>query len=243
MSILSANKLRCLSLGFPTLDNVFPGFELGDFAVLQGNAASFMSSVLSVRAQLPHEYGGLGSSTVFVDGGNSFSPYEVAETARQYGLDCKAALEKVYVSRAFTAYQFSSLILEKLYSVLRKTHARLLAVSDITSLFSDRDMPKIEGRELFMKVCSKLSEIASETRVIVVVSYFLGGRSRQNLFFEAVLFGKCNVLVRFKRKRQVLSFVLEDHPHIKPFSMDFVADQSSSRVYGGVSFGENGSVL
>ena len=120
MSILSADKLRRLSLGFPTLDDVFPGFELGDLAVLQGNAASSMIFAMSVRAQLPLENGGLDSSTVFVDGGNSFSPYEIAESARDYGLDCKAALERVYVSRAFTAYQLSSLILEKLRSVFEK---------------------------------------------------------------------------------------------------------------------------
>src|SRR4030043_930546 len=114
MSILSSNKLRPLSLGFPTLDEVFPGFEPGDFTVLQGNVASSMIFALSVRAQLPRGNGGLDSSTVFIDGGNSFSPYEVSESARDYGLDCKAALERVYVSRAFTAYQLSSLILEKL---------------------------------------------------------------------------------------------------------------------------------
>lgn len=58
MSILSINKLRRLSLGFPILDDVFTGFEPGDFVVIRGNAASFMSSVLSVRAQLPIGCGG-----------------------------------------------------------------------------------------------------------------------------------------------------------------------------------------
>ena len=242
-SILSADKLRCLSLGLPTLDDVFPGFELGDFVVLQGNAASWMSFVLSVRAQLTNESGGLNSSTVFVDGGNSFSPYEVAETARDYSLDCKAALERVYVSRAFTAYQISSLILEKLCSVLRKTKARLLIVSAITSLFLDRDIPKTEGRELFMKVCSKLSAIASERQAIVVANYLLEERSRQSVFFEAVLLGKSNILIKVKRRGQVLNVTLEDHPRIRPFSMDFTTDQPSTRVFGGVSFGEDRSVL
>jgi hypothetical protein len=180
---------------------------------------------------------------VFVDGGNSFSPYEVAETARDHGLDCKAVLEHVYVSRAFTAYQLSSLILEKLYSVLKKTRAKLLIISDITSLFLDRDMPKTEGRELFMKVCSKLSAIASEKQAIVVASYFPAERSRQSVFFEAVLFGKSDILIRLKRRGQVLSVALEDHPRIRPFSMDFTANQASSRVFGGVSFGEDRSIL
>lgn len=239
MSILSINKLRRLSLGFPMLDDVFTGFELGDFVVIRGNAASFMSSVLSVRAQLPIGCGGLDSSTVFVDGGNSFSPYEVAEVARDYGLACKAALDKVYVSRAFTAYQLSSLVLDRVCPVLRKKRARLLIVSDVASLFLDRDMPKMEGRELFMRICSKLSEIASEKQTVVIVSYFPRSRSGQSLFFEAALFGRSNVLIKLKRNRQVVSVILEDHPCIRPFRMDFTADQQRdhARAYGGASLG------
>jgi hypothetical protein len=229
MSVLAAKKIRPVSLGFTLLDYMFPGFEFGDFAVLHGNAASFVSFVLSVRVQLPFERGGIGSTAVFVDGGNSFDPYLVAETARSCCLDSKAALENVCVSRAFTAYQFSSLILENLHSILRKTRARLLIVSDITSLFLDRDVPRTDAEEFFMKVCSKLSEIASEGRVIVVASYFPARRSRQGLFFETALFGKCNVLAAFKKmgRGRVFSFVLEDHPRIKPFSVGFAADDAS----------------
>jgi hypothetical protein len=94
-----------------------------------------------------------------------------------------------------------------------------------------------------MKVCSKLSDIASEKRVIIVASYFPEGQSRQGMFFEAVLFGKADVLVRLRRKGQVLTVALEDHPRIRPFSMDFTADQPVTRVFGGVCFGEDRSVL
>jgi len=244
MSILSTNNLRRLSLGFSTLDDVFSGFELGDFAVLRGNAASFLSFVLSVRSQLPPERGGLGSSTVFVDGGNLFSPYSVAEIARGYDLDYQEVLDKVYVSRAFTVHQLSSLVLEKLYSVLRKTRARLLIVSDITSLFMDRDVPKVESRELFIRVCSKLAQTALEEQVIVAVSYFPDRRSRQGLFLEAPLFGKCSVLIKLKRKSRVFTFVLEDHPRFKPFTIDFEAVHAPSAMFhGGVNLGENSSII
>jgi hypothetical protein len=244
MSILSINKPRRLSLGFSTLDDFFQGFELGDFVVVRGNAASFTSFVLSVQTQLPIEWGGLSSSTVFVDGGNRFSPYSIAEIAREYGLDPKTAMEKVYVSRAFTAHQLSSLVLEKLCFVLRKTRARLLIVSDISSLFSDRDVPTVEARELFMKVCTKLSQIASEKQAVVVVIYLPKKRSRMELFFEAVLFGKSNVLIRLRRKGRIFTFALEDHPSINPFSKDFTVYQASSNcVQGGAGFGKNCSII
>jgi hypothetical protein len=237
MSILTTKSLRRLSLGFPTLDEVFPGLEPGDFIVTHGNAAPSMSSTLSVRAQLPNDQGGLESPTIFIDGGNSFSPYEIAETARDYGLDCKATLEKVFVSRAFTAYQLTSLILEKAHTTLQKTRAKLLIVSDITSLFLDRDIPKLEGRQLFTKTCSKLSEIASEKQTIILANYSPRNWSRQSLFLEAILLGKSNILIRLEKHRQAASVSIEDHPHLQPFHIDFTPNEQPSHVYGGASFG------
>jgi hypothetical protein len=227
MSVLSTSKLRRLPLGFSTLDTVFLGFELGDFAVLCGNAASHTCFLLSIRAQLPPERGGIGSSIAFIDGGNMFNPYLAAEIARDYGLDSREALEKIHVSRAFTAYQLSSLILEKLGSTLKRNRFGLLIVSDVTSLFLDRDVPKTEATELFMKVCAKLSEIAEKKQTIVVTSYLPERSSMRGLFFEAVLFGKSNILIRVRRKGKILTFALEDHPRIKPFTMDFTVEDNS----------------
>jgi hypothetical protein len=244
MSVLSMKGVRRLSLGFPVLNDVFPGLELGDFAVLHGSGVSFISSALSVRCQLPSARGGLDSSTVFVDGGNTFNPYLIAEIARSHSLDSRAVLEKVYVSRAFTAYQLSSLILEKLESALKRRRAGLLIVSDVTSLFLDRDLPKVEARELFMKVCVKLSEIASEKQAIIFVGYFPEKLSGRSSFFEAVLLGKCNVLIRLRKAGEILSFALEDHAQINPFTMDLSVDSASLESFcRGVSFGENHSIL
>lgn len=227
MSVLSAEKIRRLSLGVSLLDDIFPGFEIGDFAVLYGDNVSFISFLLCVRSQISPEKGGLNSSVIFVDGGNSFSPYLVAELARSYGLDSRTVLEKIYVSRAFTAYQLSSLIMEKLESFLKSKKAKLLIVSDISSLFFDKDIPKTEAKDLFMKICTKLSEIAANKQTIVIASYFPERKSKRGLFFEAVLFGRSNILVRFQRKGKVVSFILEDHPRVKPFSIDFPTDHAS----------------
>jgi hypothetical protein len=51
----------------------FPGFEPGDFGVLYGlPTCLYLSLLLCVRCQLPRRMGGLGSSVIFIDGGNSF---------------------------------------------------------------------------------------------------------------------------------------------------------------------------
>jgi RecA/RadA recombinase len=227
LSVLSAQNIRRLSLGVSVLDDIFPGFEAGNFAVLHGNSATFISFLLCVRAQLSFEKSGLGSSVVFVDGGNSFSPYMVAGLARDHGLDTRAALENICVSRAFTAYQLSSLILEKLEPFLRSKKAKLLVVSDVSSLFFDKDIPKTEAKDLFIKTCAKLSDIAVNKQTIVIATYFPDRRSKRGVFFEAVLIGRSNVLIRFKRKGRILTLILEDHPYIKPFTMEFPADYTT----------------
>ena len=234
MSVLSAERVRRLSLGVPAVDEVFPGFESGDFVVLYGDDALLMSFVLCVRCVLPRDVGGLGSRAVFVDGGNSFSPYLIGDVARGYGFDPRVVLDRIYVSRAFTAYQFSALVLEKLEPFVNAKRAGLILVSDIASLFLDRDIPKTEAKDLFVKVCAKLSDIANNKNCIVLATYRPERRSKLGLFFEAVLFGRSNVLVKFERRGKTLSFVLQDHPSLKPFRVDFPSDNVPLTSFMGV---------
>ena len=224
MSVLSAERVRRLSLGVPVVDEVFPGFENGDFAVLYGDDALLVSFVLCVRCALSRDMGGLGTYAVFVDGGNFFSPYLIGDVARGYGFDPRIVLDRIYVSRAFTTYQLSALVLEKLEPFVNAKRAGLIVVSDIASLFLDRDIPKTEAKDLFVKVCAKLSDIANNKNCIVLATYRPDKRSKLGLFFEAVLFGRSNVLVKFERRGKTLSFVLQDHPRLKPFRVDFPSD-------------------
>ena len=63
------------SLNMPGVDELFPGFAPGDFAVLYGSPSVIsLTSLLCIRAQLPVQLGGLGSNVVFIDGGNTFRP-------------------------------------------------------------------------------------------------------------------------------------------------------------------------
>lgn len=202
------------------MDEVFPGLEPGDFAVFHGPASTYMAFLLSVRSQLPASKGGLNSSVVFVDGGNIFNPYVVAGIARGYGLNPKAVLENIYVSRAFTAYQLSSLILERLEAALKKHRSKLVIVSDIATLFLDRDIPMTEARDLFMKVCGKLSQLAEDRGVIVVSTFRRHRSSSRSLFFEAALYGRSNVVVGLKQSRGALKFSLESHDKLKPFTVE-----------------------
>lgn len=211
-----------LSFGMPRIDETFPGFQRGDFAVLFGHSlCKMLTFLLSVRCQLPLRKGGLSSTVVFIDGGNTFDPYAVSSTAREYGLEPKSVLEKIFVSRAFTAYQLTALIFEKLEEALKRYNSKLVVISDIAGLFLDRDVPKIEGRDLFFKMTQHLLNLASRRQVIVVTSYFPRVYSNRSVFLELVLYGKACTIIGLKKSKGVLKLVLERHSGIEPFVMDF----------------------
>ena len=68
------------------IDELFPGFMMGDFGDLCGLPVSLsLSWVLSVRCQLPIEQGGLDLSVILIDAGNTFDLYAVSSVARKCG--------------------------------------------------------------------------------------------------------------------------------------------------------------
>jgi hypothetical protein len=211
-----------LAFGFKNIDELFPGFVLGDFGVLYGLPACLsLSSLLCVRCQLPIEHGGMGSSVVFIDGGNKFNLYEVSHIAQQYGLDPKALLERIFISRAFTAYQLTSLITDRLKSAVDIFAPKLVVVSDFVGPYLDRDMPKTEAMDVFNKLTIFLSRFAADNRVIVVATHVAHRPSGRSLFFESALLGRANVVVRVKNSHRVLRFALEKHPVYKLGIVEF----------------------
>ena len=232
MTVLSRKSDKVLTLGIPKVDDVFPGFQRGDLAVLFGHPiCKTLLFCLCVRCQLPPRKGGLSSRAVYIDGGNTFDPYGVSSIAREYGLEPRSVLEKILVSRAFTVYQLIALIFEKLEETLKQYRSRLVIVSDIIGLFLDKDVPKKEGRDLFMKMMRYLSELASNRQVIVVASYFPRGYFSRSLFFDAVLFGRAKVVVSLKKSKDVLKFILEHHPNIRPFAVDFPSNSATMDMF------------
>ncbi len=221
VTALSRKSNRVLAIGIPNVDDAFPGFQRGDFAVLFGHRlCTKLLLLLSVRCQLPLRKGGLNSKVIFIDGGNTFDPYGVSAIAQEHGLAPKSVLENVLISRAFTAYQLTALVFEKLGEVRRRSRSKLVIVSDVAGLFLDRDVPMMEGRDIFFKMMRCLSDAASKRRAIVVASYFPRPYSSRSLFLEAVLFGGASTVIGLKKTRGVLKFALENHPSIKPFTID-----------------------
>ena len=202
-----------LSLNMRNVNQLFPGFAVGDFAVLHGSSSVVsLSSLLCVRAQLPVQLGGLGSNVVFVDGGNTFQLYHVARLARLHGLDPKQTLERIYISRAFTAYQMTALVLEKLRETIRRYDAKLVVISDIAGFFLDKDIAETEAHRVYSQVLAYLSNFAKENQVMLVATYPPHQASRRNTFLHEITCGRANTVISLRQTRYEREFVLEKHP-------------------------------
>jgi len=222
VTTLPKKSNRALAIGIPKIDEAFPGFQRSNFAVLFGHSTcKRLLFLLCVRSQLSWKKGGLNSPVTYVDGGNTFDPYAVSAVAREYGLEPKSVLEKIFVSRAFTAYQLSALVFEKLEETLKRHRSKVVIIADITGLFLDRDVPKTEGRTLFTKMTTCLSELASTRRAVIVASCFPRRASSRSTFLESVLLGRATTRIKLKEWRGVLKFVLENHPTLNPVAIDF----------------------
>ena len=214
-----------LSLSMRNINQLFPGFNVGDFAVLYGSPSVLsLSSLLCVRAQLPNQLGGLGSDVVFVDGGNTFRLYQVARLAQLHQLNPREVLERIYISRAFTAYQMTALIMEKLKETVKKYDAKLVIISDIAGLFLDKDIPDEEAHRIFSQVNAYLSTFAKENQLILIATYPPHQDTRRNNFLHTLTCGRANVVVSLRQTKYDRELVLEKHPRYVLGSAEFPSE-------------------
>lgn len=178
------------------------------------------SFILGVRCQLPIRKGGMNCRAIYVDCGNTFDPYRISAIAQKHSLEPKCVLEKIMISRAFTSYQLTALVFEKLEEALKKYRSKLVILSDVTGLFLDQDVPVEEGRDVFMKITQYLSELASTRRIIIVATCFRQRYSSRSTFLRSVLFGRANTVIGLRESRGVLKFAVERHPSLMSLAVD-----------------------
>ena len=92
--------------GITEIDILLKGFKAGTITYIDGDS--------SLIADLPNRlcvstYQQFHAHTLYLDGGLCADPYEIARYARALELDQYEVLHHVYVSRAFTVYQLSTL--------------------------------------------------------------------------------------------------------------------------------------
>jgi len=168
-----------------------------------------LAELLSVHAQLPLQQGGLGSSVVFIDGGNSFNPYFVTSVAKAWNLNPQEVLKNIWVSRAFTCHQLLSLIFEKLPEALNKSHSRLVVVSSLPELFCDPDVPRSEALGSFNAAMAFLSEMAWKRSLLLLISSPRPSNSWHRATLESLIRSRSNLAVKVEQKASGIQLCAE----------------------------------
>jgi hypothetical protein len=201
------------SLNMPSVDDLFPGFAPGDFAVLYGSPSVIsLTSLLCVRAQLPPQLGGLGSNVIFIDGGNTFRLSNIARLAQLHQLDPRQVLEGIFISRAFTAYQLTSLIMEKLEETIKTCNAKLVVISDIAGFFLDNDVPHEEAERVYSQIVSYLADLAKKHQIVVIATYLPYESNRRNTLLHEMTCARANTVLYLSKTKYTREIALEKHP-------------------------------
>ena len=128
-------------------------------------------------------------------------------------LDPRKVLERIYVSRAFTAYQMTFLILQKLKEAAERFNSNFVLISDIAGLFLDKDVPIREAKEVFNQLTLYLSKFAEENQLIVLATC-PSRNSKRDSFFRETACGRANVVLSVRPFKLGQRLVLEKHPSL-----------------------------
>jgi hypothetical protein len=165
-----------------------------------------------LRAQLPLQLGGLGGNVVFIDGGNTFRLYNIARLAQLHQLNPTEILEHIFISRAFTAYQLTSLIMEKLEETIKKYNAKLVVISDIAGFFLDNDVPQEEAQRIYSQIVIYLSNFTRKHQIILIATYLPYESSKRNCLLQEMTFTRATAVLSFVKTKHAREVSLKKHP-------------------------------
>jgi hypothetical protein len=223
------------------IDGLFPGFREGDFAVLYGpQSVTSLVSSLCVRAQLPVQLGGLESNVIFIDCANSSSLSDIGNFAKLEQLDAKAALDRVYNIRVYTAYRLTSLIMEKLQEAIETHDAKVLVISDIAGPFLRDNLDDQEAKTFYSQIMSYLVNFAKKHHIIVIATYLSHESSRRNSALQEITTSKASTVLRFTKTPYTKEVELEKHPSYMLGVADLTSEnQALTDFMGSISEGKD----
>ena len=185
------------------------------------------------------------AKVIFIDAGgknnSSDSFYRCVNFARQYGLDIKKVLQSIVISRAFTIYQLTDLIIYELPRVIQQLEAKVILISDLLNMFVCDPQIKIEeGERMIKEIINSLRKISSTAtnNTLIVVSLYRHHHHHYSSFsssylYEKILlprFDKCIEITNNKKEKvnNVLDIKIRNH---KNHHSDGISKNSSSRRF------------
>lgn len=119
---------------------------------------------LVIKALLPRNYGGLNSPSVTIIDGNKRGQsthldfYSFVDYAIQYGINVDSVLERIIVTRSFTAHQLADTIICKLPNMIQKYKSNLVIITDLFA--TDEQLHLSERKWLLNHMINTINSIS-----------------------------------------------------------------------------------
>jgi hypothetical protein len=136
----------------------------GGLVLLYGDHAVLAYSLRAVASLLAS-----GQHVVFIDSANAFNPFLIAEVATRLNRPPEELLNRIHVSRTFTAHQLEALITERLSDALKTYASRVLVASGFLDNLYDEDVEPREAWRVFRKATAHLRALADAGVLVLVV--------------------------------------------------------------------------
>jgi hypothetical protein len=140
---------------------------------------------------------------IIIDGGNSLDFYLFVNFARQYGLDTKSILQQIIVSRAFTVYQLTDLIITELPKIIQHYNSNMVVISNFLEMFLREPRLDInEAEYLIREVKHSLTETKILQNVLVIMSwnYNIQRFCRYNNILSTIFEKRIEIIEKNKNK-------------------------------------------
>ncbi len=191
------------------IDNLIGGLRSDSVALITGTTIPhLLAQRYSVSVQLPERLGGLSSSAIFIDGGNSFDVYLFTSIAREYGINYQKALENITISRAFTPYELLQLIRHTIDDVFEDHQPEVLIISNIFSLFTE-DFEEEESSRMIRELGEGIIRVSKMRQIPIVIT------STHNEYHEFLFRNYCNIRVDVQEEKHSIRSVMSKHPSRK----------------------------
>jgi Rad51 len=127
---------------------------------------------LAIKALLPKRHGGIESPTVMIIDGSirgqstHLDFYNFVDHAIQYGMNVNLILERIIVTRSFTAHQLADTIICNLTKMIQKYKSNLIIITDLFA--TDEQLHLSERKWLLNHMVKSISSISES--IIAVFS-------------------------------------------------------------------------
>lgn len=196
----------------PEVDELFPGFTIGEFAVIYGSPSlTSLTALLCVRAQLPTQLGGLSSNVIYIDCANTFSTQQISRFAQSNHMNPTIVRQRILNFSAFTAHQLTSLIIEKIEEKIAATNTKLVVISDIAALFLDNSISKEEAQRAYSQIINNLTHLAKKHQIIVIATYPSKQGSIRNIALKEMTLSRADTVLSYYKASYTSELNLEKH--------------------------------